>query len=82
MRAEGTPGDNERYPRVNVIARRESGTAGPCVHFNGHIDVVQTGAGWTVEPFAGEIRDGKLFGRGRVRHEGRPCGRRSSPSRR
>jgi succinyl-diaminopimelate desuccinylase len=32
VRAEGTPGDHDRYPRVNVIARRESGTAGPCVH--------------------------------------------------
>jgi succinyl-diaminopimelate desuccinylase len=64
VHAEGTPGDNARYPRVNVIARRESGMAGPCVHFNGHIDVVQTGAGWTVDPFAGVIKDGKLFGRG------------------
>src|SRR5208283_1373444 len=64
VRAEGTPGDSERWPRVNVIARRESGLPGPCVHFNGHIDVVQTGAGWTFEPFAGTVRDGKLFGRG------------------
>ena len=64
MRAEGTPGDSARYPRVNVVARRESGIPGPCVHFNGHIDVVQTGAGWTVDPFAGVIKDGKLFGRG------------------
>src|ERR1700689_3867824 len=64
VHAEGTPGDNARYPRVNVIARRESGMTGPCVHFNGHIDVVQTGAGWTVDPFAGVIKDGKLFGRG------------------
>src|SRR5580698_7548167 len=64
VRAEGTAGDCERWPRLNVIARRESGLPGPCVHFNGHIDVVQTGAGWTVEPFAGTVRDGKLFGRG------------------
>jgi succinyl-diaminopimelate desuccinylase len=64
VRAEGTPGDSERYPRVNVIARRESGTPGPCVHFNGHIDVVQAGSGWTMDPFAGVIKDGKLFGRG------------------
>ena len=64
VRAEGTAGDSERWPRLNVIARRESGLPGPCVHFNGHIDVVQTGAGWTVEPFAGTVRDGKLFGRG------------------
>jgi succinyl-diaminopimelate desuccinylase len=64
VRAEGTPGDSERYPRVNVIARREGSGSGPCVHFNGHIDVVQTGAGWTVDPFAGVVRDGKVFGRG------------------
>jgi succinyl-diaminopimelate desuccinylase len=64
VRADGTPGDSERYPRVNVIARRESGAPGPSVHFNSHIDVVQTGAGWTVEPFAGVVKDGKIFGRG------------------
>jgi len=64
VRAEGTAGDSERWPRLNVIARRESGLPGPCVHFNGHIDVVQTGAGWTVDPFAGTVREGKLFGRG------------------
>jgi succinyl-diaminopimelate desuccinylase len=64
VRAEGTPGDNDRYPRINVIARREGTTTGPCVHFNSHIDVVQTGSGWTVDPFAGVVRDGKVFGRG------------------
>ena len=64
VHAQGTPGDSERYPRINVIARRESEALGPCVHFNSHIDVVQTGAGWTVDPFAGVIEDGKLFGRG------------------
>ncbi|HTV97328.1 MAG TPA: acetylornithine deacetylase/succinyl-diaminopimelate desuccinylase family protein [Steroidobacteraceae bacterium] len=64
VRAQGTPGDCEAWPRVNVIARRASGEPGPCVHFNGHIDVVQTGAGWTVQPFAGVVHGGKLFGRG------------------
>jgi succinyl-diaminopimelate desuccinylase len=64
VRAEGTPGDNEQYPRINVIARREGAGPGPCVHFNSHIDVVRTGSGWTVDPFAGVVKDGKLFGRG------------------
>jgi succinyl-diaminopimelate desuccinylase len=64
VRAEGTPGDSERHPRINVIARREGKVAGPCVHFNSHIDVVQTGAGWTLDPFAALIRDGKIYGRG------------------
>jgi succinyl-diaminopimelate desuccinylase len=64
VHAQGTPGDNDRYPRINVIARREGGSAGPCVHFNSHIDVVETGGGWTVDPFAGVVKDGKVFGRG------------------
>jgi succinyl-diaminopimelate desuccinylase len=64
VRAHGTPGDDERHPRINVIARYAGATPGPCVHFNSHIDVVGTGAGWTVDPFAGVVRDGKVFGRG------------------
>ncbi|HEY1837388.1 MAG: acetylornithine deacetylase/succinyl-diaminopimelate desuccinylase family protein [Rhizomicrobium sp.] len=64
VRAEGTPGDSDAYPRINVIARRDGAGKGPCVHFNGHLDVVQTGAGWTVEPFGGVVKDGKVYGRG------------------
>ncbi len=64
VRAAGTPGDSERYPRINMIARRQGRAAGPCVHFNGHIDVVQTGSGWTMDPFAAVLRDGKIYGRG------------------
>ena len=64
VHAAGTPGDDERHPRINVIARRESGAPGPCVHFNSHIDVVQTGAGWTVDPFAAIVKDGRVYGRG------------------
>lgn len=64
LRAEGTPGDTDAYPRTNVIARIEGKRPGPCVHFNSHIDVVQPGAGWTMDPFEGVVRDGKLYGRG------------------
>jgi succinyl-diaminopimelate desuccinylase len=64
VRAIGTPGDSERYPRINVIARREGNRPGPCVHFNSHIDVVQTGAGWSMDPFAAVLKDGKVYGRG------------------
>ena len=63
-RARGAPGDSDRYPRTNVIARIEGNRPGPCVHFNGHIDVVEVGSGWTVDPFAAEIRDGRIYGRG------------------
>jgi succinyl-diaminopimelate desuccinylase len=64
IRAEGTPGDSDRYPRWNIVARREGARPGPCVHFNSHTDVVLVGAGWTVDPFGGEVRDGRVYGRG------------------
>jgi succinyl-diaminopimelate desuccinylase len=64
VRAVGTPGDCEQYPRINVIARRGGSGPGPCVHFNSHIDVVQGGAGWTVDPFAAVVKDGRVYGRG------------------
>jgi succinyl-diaminopimelate desuccinylase len=63
-RGEGTYGDSARYPRTNVIARVDGRGPGPCVHFNGHIDVVEAGHGWTVDPYAGVVRDGKVYGRG------------------
>ena len=64
LRAEGTPGDSDRHPRWNLVARREGGSVGPCVHFNGHTDVVEVGRGWSVDPFGGELRDGRVYGRG------------------
>jgi succinyl-diaminopimelate desuccinylase len=64
LRAEGALGDSERYPRINLIARYEGRDHGPCVHFNGHLDVVEPGQGWSVNPFAGAVHDGRLYGRG------------------
>lgn len=64
IRAHGTPGDSEKYPRWNVVARREGNRPGECVHFNSHIDVVDVGHGWTKDPFGGELIDGKIYGRG------------------
>ena len=64
IRAEGTPGDTDRYPRVNVVARFDGRTRGATVHFNSHIDVVEAGDGWTVDPFAGIVKDGRVYGRG------------------
>ncbi len=64
LRAEGAVGDSDRYPRLNVVARIEGSGPGRCVHFNSHLDVVEPGEGWTIDPFAGEIRDGRVYGRG------------------
>ena len=64
LRAHGAPGDSEKYPRWNIIARREGTGAGDCVHFNSHTDVVEVGQGWSVDPFGGTVLDGKIYGRG------------------
>ncbi|NVK17197.1 MAG: succinyl-diaminopimelate desuccinylase [Methylocystaceae bacterium] len=48
----------------NLYAR--FGTEAPNFCFAGHLDVVPVGdeAGWTYDPFGGEIHDGRLYGRG------------------
>jgi len=61
--ADGRPEHTVRHPRVNVVGSRRGG-GGPVVHLNGHIDVVPPGDGWTLDPFAGIVRDGRIFGRG------------------
>lgn len=62
--AIGRPEHTKQLPRVNVIALRRGGSDHPLVHLNGHYDVVPAGAGWTFDPFAGTVRDGRIYGRG------------------
>ncbi|MFZ1425466.1 MAG: succinyl-diaminopimelate desuccinylase [Geminicoccaceae bacterium] len=52
------------YPVDNLFAKL--GQGGRHLAFAGHVDVVPPGerARWDLDPFAGEIRDGRLFGRG------------------
>ena len=64
VRAFGAPGDSDKHPRWNIVARREGAYKGECVHFNSHIDVVEVGRGWTTDPLGGELKDGKIYGRG------------------
>ena len=64
IRAEGAIGDSDKHPRWNILARREGKAPGQCVHFNSHIDVVEVGHGWTTEPFGGEVKEGRIYGRG------------------
>jgi succinyl-diaminopimelate desuccinylase len=61
--AEGLAEHTSRHPRVNVVGSRRGGP-GPVVHLNGHFDVVPAGQGWTVDPFGGLVRDGRIYGRG------------------
>jgi len=62
--ASDRPEHSARHPRVNVVGRRRGASDRPCVHLNGHLDVVPAGPGWTTDPFGGEVRDGRLYGRG------------------
>ncbi|WP_337171866.1 acetylornithine deacetylase/succinyl-diaminopimelate desuccinylase family protein [Gemmatimonas aurantiaca] len=62
--AEGRPEHTPTHPRMNVVGLRRGRTDRPLVHLNGHFDVVPAGAGWTVDPFGGEVRDGRIYGRG------------------
>jgi succinyl-diaminopimelate desuccinylase len=49
-------------PTENMVAIR--GESGPHFGFAGHLDVVPAGEGWNGDPFAGEVVDGLLVGRG------------------
>ena len=54
----GTPDIDNLYARI--------GSAAPHFCFAGHSDVVPVGdlSGWSIAPFAGEIHNGTLYGRG------------------
>src|SRR5260370_14909029 len=62
--ADRHPDHTAKHPRINLLARMEGSGKGPCVHFNGHLDVVPVGEGWTKDPFGGEICGDRLYGRG------------------
>jgi succinyl-diaminopimelate desuccinylase len=64
LAAEGNAQHTATHPRINVIGLRRGRSLRPLVHLNGHFDVVPPGAGWTVDPFGGEVRDGRIYGRG------------------
>ncbi|WP_119678872.1 ArgE/DapE family deacylase [Indioceanicola profundi] len=49
---------------TNLIVRHRFGPGGPTVALNAHGDVVPPGQGWTVDPYAGVMKDGAVYGRG------------------
>lgn len=62
--ADGRPEHTAAHPRINVVGLRRGRGLRPSVHLNGHFDVVPAGAGWTMDPFAGIVKDGRIYGRG------------------
>ena len=63
IEAEGCAEHTPRHPRLNIVGSRRGGP-GRVVHLNGHFDVVPAGDGWTVDPFGGVVRGGRIYGRG------------------
>jgi acetylornithine deacetylase/succinyl-diaminopimelate desuccinylase-like protein len=57
--------------RPNIVARLAGRGEAPPLLLHGHVDAVPvTGQQWSVDPFAGEIRDGVLWGRGALDMKG------------
>lgn len=55
----------ESYPgRDNILVKVSGSKKGKILAFSGHLDVVAPGDGWDHPPFAGEVVDKKLYGRG------------------
>jgi acetylornithine deacetylase len=50
--------------RLNVYITLPGEKGHPKLLFNGHLDVVPEGSGWSVSPFDGVIKDDLFFGRG------------------
>ena len=54
----------------NHVLWCEYGEGAEMVAVLGHLDVVPAGDGWTCDPYGGEIRDGKIWGRGTTDDKG------------
>jgi acetylornithine deacetylase/succinyl-diaminopimelate desuccinylase-like protein len=67
--------ESERYEQVpgrpNLIARHAGTNGGPPLMLYGHVDVVTTAnQQWTHPPFAGDLADGYVWGRGALDMKG------------
>ncbi len=70
MRAQGFP--SVRIDRIGNVIGRYGRSGGPLLLLNGHMDTVGVGDAdaWDVDPFAGEVREGRLYGLGSVDMKG------------
>jgi len=78
---EGTGVECELYARIperaSLVARIRGTGDGPSLLLLSHTDVVLADPReWSVPPFSGEVRDGEIWGRGALRHEGAGGGER------
>lgn len=68
--AKGAERGYETKNIADVAGHIEVGSGKELLGILGHVDVVPPGAGWTKDPFGGEIEDGKLYGRGAIDDKG------------
>lgn len=54
----------------NQLGWAEYGEGEEMVAVLGHLDVVPEGDGWTVDPYGGEVKDGRIYGRGTMDDKG------------
>ncbi len=56
----------QEQPIVNVVARIKGSRPGRRLVFTGHLDTFPVGdrAAWTVDPFGGVKKNGRIYGRG------------------
>ncbi len=72
-----TLGEKEGFMAKNVgnlAGHLEFGQGSELVGILCHVDVVPEGDGWSSDPFAAEIRDGKIFARGAIDDKGPTMG--------
>lgn len=60
------PVERDYKNRPNVVGLYKGKGSGRSLLFNGHVDVIPAGPedAWETNPWAGTVRDGKIFGRG------------------
>lgn len=54
----------------NIAGHVEMGSGEELIGILGHVDVVPAGDGWSVEPFGGVIKDGRIYARGAIDDKG------------
>ena len=54
----------------NQVGWAEFGEGEEMVAVLGHLDVVPEGDGWTTDPYGGEVKDGRIYGRGTMDDKG------------
>ncbi|MCJ7842764.1 dipeptidase PepV [Lederbergia sp. NSJ-179] len=70
MLALGTRDQFQTKNTGNVAGHLEMGKGKGLIGILGHVDVVPAGDGWSVAPFSGVVKDGRIYARGAIDDKG------------